>query len=144
MLIAGTADQEDNLKRAANELGIVSNVHFLGVRLDMPELVRAFDVFVMPSVWEGLPMALLEAFAASTPMVASDVGGISKVIRHRENGSLVPARDPAALAAELAHVLERPELRKKYGEAARQTFEESYSAEAMIRRYEAVYLEAVA
>jgi glycosyltransferase involved in cell wall biosynthesis len=119
-------------------------VHFLGMRLDMPELVHAFDVYVMPSIWEGLPMALLEAFAAGTPVVASDVGGVGKVIRHRENGSLVPARDPAALAAELAHVLARPELRRKYSEAARRTFEESYSAEAMTRRYEAVYLEAVA
>jgi glycosyltransferase involved in cell wall biosynthesis len=144
VLVAGTGDQEDHLKRAASELGIASAVHFLGVRLDLPELVRAFDVFVIPSIWEGLPMALLEAFAAGTPVVASEVGGIGKVIRHRENGSLVPARDPGALAAELAHVLAQPELRKKYSAAARRTFEESYSAEAMTRRYEAVYLEAVA
>lgn len=144
VLIAGTGDQEDYLKRTASELGIASAVHFLGVRMDIPELVRAFDVFVMPSVWEGLPMALLEAFAAGTPVVASDVGGVGKVIRHRENGSLVPPRDPAALAAELAHVLAQPELRKQYSERARRTFEESYSAEAMTRRYEAIYLEAVA
>jgi glycosyltransferase involved in cell wall biosynthesis len=77
-------------------------------------------------------------------VVASDVGGVGKVIRHRENGSLVPARDPDALASELAYVLARPDLRRKYGESARRTFEESYSAEAMTRRYEAVYLEAVA
>jgi glycosyltransferase involved in cell wall biosynthesis len=144
VLIAGAGDQEDSLKRAADELGIASAVRFLGVRMDMPELLRALDVFVMPSVWEGLPMALLEAFAARTSVVASDVGGVGKVIRHRENGSLVPARDPAALAAELAYVLARPDLRREYGESARRTFEESYSAEAMTRRYEAVYLEAVA
>jgi glycosyltransferase involved in cell wall biosynthesis len=144
VLIAGTGDQDDYLKRTADDLRIASAVHFLGMRLDIPELIRAFDVFVMPSIWEGLPMALLESFAAGTPVVASDVGGVGKVIRHRENGSVVPARDPGALAAELAHVLARPELRKKYSEAGRRTFEESYSAEAMTRRYEAVYLAAVA
>ena len=144
VLLAGTGDQDDNLKRAASQLGIAGAVHFLGMRMDVPELVRAFDVFVIPSIWEGLPMALLESFAAGTPVVASDVGGVGKVIRHRENGSLVPARDPAALAAELAHVLAHPELRRKYAENARRTFEESYSADAMTRRYEAVYLEAVA
>jgi glycosyltransferase involved in cell wall biosynthesis len=144
VLLAGTGDQDDNLKRAASQLGIAGAVHFLGMRMDVPELVRAFDVFVIPSIWEGLPMALLESFAAGTPVVASDVGGVGKVIHHRENGSLVPARDPAALAAELAHVLAHPELRRKYAENARRTFEESYSADAMTRRYEAVYLEAVA
>jgi glycosyltransferase involved in cell wall biosynthesis len=144
VLIAGTGDQDDHLKRAAHQLGIANAVHFLGMRLDMPELVRAFDVVVMPSIWEGLPMALLEAFAAGTPVVASDVGGVGKVIRHRENGSLVPPRDPVALAAELAHVLAHRELREKYSQTARRTFEESYSAEAMTRRYEAIYLEAVA
>ena len=144
VLLAGTGDQDDNLKRAAGQLGIAGAVHFLGMRMDVPELVRAFDVFVIPSIWEGLPMALLESFAAGTPVVASDVGGVGKVIHHRENGSLVPARDPAALAAELAHVLAHPELRRKYAENARRTFEESYSADAMTRRYEAVYLEAVA
>ena len=144
VLIAGSGDQEDYLKRAAAELGVANAVQFLGMRLDMPELVRAFDVYVIPSIWEGLPMALLEAFAAGTPVVASDVGGVGKVIRHRENGSLVPARDPAALAAELAHVLAHAELRKQYRATARRTFEDSYSAEAMTRRYEAIYLEAVA
>jgi glycosyltransferase involved in cell wall biosynthesis len=144
VVVAGSGDQDDYLKRAAGELGIAGAVHFLGMRLDVPELVRAFDVFVLPSIWEGLPIALLEAFAAGTPVVASDVGGVGKVIRHRENGSLVPARDPAALAAELAHVLAHPELRKKYSQTARRTFEESYSAEAMTRRYEAIYRQSVA
>jgi glycosyltransferase involved in cell wall biosynthesis len=143
VLIAGSGDQDDYLKEAADELGIAGTVQFLGMRLDIPDLVRAFDVYVIPSIWEGLPMALLEAFAAGTPVVASNVGGVGKVIRHRENGSLVPARDPEALAAELAHVLAHPQVRTKYREAGRQTFEENYSAEAMTRRYEAVYLAAV-
>ena len=144
VVIAGAGNQEESLKRATAQLGIAGAVHFLGMRLDVPELVRAFDVYVIPSIWEGLPIALLEAFAAGTPVVASNVGGVGKVIRHRESGSLVPPRDPAALAAELAHVLGQPELRRKYSEMARRTFEESYSAEAMTRRYEAVYLKAVA
>jgi glycosyltransferase involved in cell wall biosynthesis len=142
VVIAGSGDQEENLKRTAGELGVESNVRFLGVRLDIPELVRAFDVYVIPSIWEGLPMALLEAFAAGCPVVAADVGGVGKVIRHRHNGSLVPARDPQALARELAEVLAHPELQQKYGVEGRRTFEEHYSAEAMTRRYEEVYLAA--
>lgn len=143
VLIAGSGDQEECLRQKALELDVDDTVQFLGVRLDIPELLQALDVFVIPSVWEGLPMALLEAFAAGCPVVAADVGGIASVIRHGHNGSLVPARDPAALAAELAAVLASADLRRRYTSEGYRTFAEGYSAEAMTRQYEAAYLKAV-
>jgi glycosyltransferase involved in cell wall biosynthesis len=142
LLIAGSGDEEANLKASAASLGIAGHVRFLGVRLDIPELIRAFDVYVIPSIWEGLPMALLEAFAAGLPVVAADVGGIGTVMRHRENGSLVPPRDPSALAAELAEVLSNPQLQRRYREEGRRTFQEHYSATAMTSRYAAAYAKA--
>jgi glycosyltransferase involved in cell wall biosynthesis len=140
LLVAGTGDQEETLQRAARELGVQENVRFLGARLDMPELLGMFDVYAMPSVWEGLPMALLEALAAGCPVVASDVGGIPTVIRHRVNGSLVPPRDPTALAEELAWLLSDEDARAQYRDEGRRTFLAGFSAEAMTRRYEALYL----
>jgi glycosyltransferase involved in cell wall biosynthesis len=140
LLIAGSGELEDELQQRARELGMEGNVRFLGVRLDMPELLQVFDAYVLPSTWEGLPMAILEALAAGCPVVASDVGGIGDVIRHNRNGSLVPARDPAALAHELIRVLSDAALRRRYAEEGRRTFEAGYSAEAMTRRYESLYL----
>jgi glycosyltransferase involved in cell wall biosynthesis len=106
--------------------------------------LQAFDVFAIPSIWEGLPMAMLEAMAWGCPVVSTNVGGIGSVLRHRDNGSLIPPRDPAALANELAAVLGSAELRARYRAEGLKTFQENYSAEVMTRRYEQVYLDSLA
>jgi len=76
LLIAGSGPLEETLKSEAEQLGVNNNVHFLGPRLDLNEIIRLFDVYVLPSLWEGLPMVLLEAMAAGLPIVATDVGGV--------------------------------------------------------------------
>ena len=141
VVIAGWGDLEESLKQASVELGVQDNVRFLGTRSDVAELLQTFDVFAIPSIWEGLPMAMLEAMAWGCPVVSTDVGGIGSVLRHRQNGSLVPARDPSALANELATVLGNAELRARYRTEGLKTFQENYSAEVMTRRYEQVYLD---
>jgi len=140
LLIAGVGGEEKRLRRAAADHGVADAVRFLGLRRDMPDILRALDVMVLPSSREGNPMILLEALAAGVPVVASRVGGIPEVIEHGRNGSLVEPFRPRALAGELARLLRDPELRARYNREGRRTFEERYSAQAMARRYEAIYL----
>jgi glycosyltransferase involved in cell wall biosynthesis len=95
-LIIGDGPLRSDLERRARELGIAHAVQFSGFRPDVLNVVNALDVFVMPSIHEGLPMALLEAAALGKPIVASDVGGIPEVL-HDLQGWLVPPRDVPAL-----------------------------------------------
>lgn len=139
LAIAGSGSLEAVLKAEARTLGVEDRVHFLGVRLDMPDLLRASDLFVLSSNWEGLPMIVLEALAAGCPIVATAVGGVPSAVREGETGRLVPPRDPAALAAAISEVLDRPEDLARFSVNGRKLFDAQFSAGAMTRRYEALY-----
>lgn len=140
LVIAGKGNYDDALRDEAKTLGVDRNTLFAGPRLDMPELLKLFDVYVLPSLWEGLPMILLEAMAAGCPVVATNVGGIPKVIEHGKNGSLVEPRDPAAISAEVINILKDSELRQRYIKNGLQSFREKYSAEIMTGEYQKLYL----
>jgi glycosyltransferase involved in cell wall biosynthesis len=127
------------LEALAAELGLSGDVHFLGWRKDVSEIVRAADVFVLPSLKEGLPLSILEAMASSIPVVATPVNGVPEVITSGENGFLVPVNDPAALAADVLRLLGDPELRRRIGAAGRRTVEEQFSLEEFLRRIQRVY-----
>ena len=109
------------------------------MRSDMADVLAALDVFAMPSHHEGLPMALLEAMAASRAVVASAVGSIPEVIRHGESGLLVPPKDVPALVSALQRLLTDAALRSLLGTQARQTVLEQYSAQRTAQSYEALY-----
>lgn len=140
LVVAGEGPLEAPLKSLAADLDVADHVRFAGVRLDLAELLHVFDTFVLPSVWEGLPMVILEALAAGCPVVASDVGGVGTAIEDGVNGALVPPRDPDAIAAAVTRLLASPALRARFGEAGKRVFRERFSADAMARRYEALYL----
>lgn len=139
-VIAGEGELDAELKSAARELGVDDRVRFVGMRLDLPQLLKVFDLYVLPSEWEGLPMAILEAMGSGCPIVATDVGGLRTAIESDVNGRLVPPRDPQALADAIAGLLASPETRRRYAAEAKGTFHERFSAEAMTRRYEKLYL----
>jgi len=141
LIIAGEGPLEDELKRESVELGIEKNVLFVGPRLDIPELLKLFDVYVLPSVWEGLPMVLLEAMAAGCPVIATNVGGVSTAIEHRENGSMIEPQDSKGLASEVIKLLLDRNLRECYSRASLRIFHEKFSAEIMTRKYERLYLQ---
>jgi glycosyltransferase involved in cell wall biosynthesis len=132
------------LEQAAESLGVRDRVVFAGFRDDVPGLLAAADVFVLPSWIEGLPMVVLEAMAHGTPVVTTPVGGTPELVVHGETGLLVPPRDPAALAAALDELLAKPELARRLGEAGRRRVEADFSVRTMTERVLAIYDEVAA
>jgi len=140
VLIVGEGREGDTLRRLAEELGVSPLVRFLGTRRDLPRLFRAMDVFVQPSLWEGLPLTLLMAMGARLPVVGTRVSGVTEVIEDGTNGRLVAPGDSEALAGAILELYKQPEFRSRMAAAGRQTIVREYSQEAMLRRLERLYL----
>ena len=140
LLIVGDGELKKKLQREAIQLEVERNVLFLGARLDIPELLKLFDVYALPSLWEGMPMVILEAMAAGCPVVATDVGGVAKVIDNKMNGTLVPPRKPDHLSASIIQLLADKQMQKKYIRNGLQKFKDNFSAAIMARKYEELYL----
>jgi glycosyltransferase involved in cell wall biosynthesis len=139
LAIAGDGRERENLARQAAALGLAERVQLLGHRDDVPDLQAAADVYAMPSFWEGLPLAVLEAMVAGNAIAASRVGGIPEAIRDGETGLLVRAFDAEALADALRRLLEDPALRRRLGENAARTAAAEYAVGRMADRYERLY-----
>ena len=119
--LCGVGPYENELRRRAQATGLEAQVEFAGLvpYEQIPDELRAADVFALPSLQEGLPLSLLEAMASGLPVVASAVGGIPTVIRDGDNGLLVAAGDVAALRDALVRLADDPALRTRLGAAAR-------------------------
>lgn len=140
LVIAGEGNCEEDLRREASEIGIGGNTVFVGARLDMHEVLKVLDLYVLPSLWEGLPMVLLEAMAAGCPIVATNVGGNRTVISDGENGSLVETRNTKALAEEIIRLLGNEQLRSQYAKNGLKTFNDRFTSDVMTAQYEKLYL----
>lgn len=138
-VVAGDGPALGEVRRLAATCGLGGAIRFLGRRDDIPRVLSALDVFVLPSRSEGLPLALMEAMASGLPVVATAVGGVPEVIREGINGCLVPAGDCVALADRLQGLIGDPDLRARLGAAARLTAERQFDAGAMVRRVEDLY-----
>jgi glycosyltransferase involved in cell wall biosynthesis len=141
-LIAGRGELLGTLQAEAAQLGIGDRVNFLGFRQDIPQLLREMDIFVLPSLSEGLPLSALEAMAAGKPVVATDVGGTREAVLDGQTGFLVPPKDPQALSEKIMHLLKHWDLAKCLGEAGRKRVAKFFSLQTMTKRYEALYDEA--
>jgi len=137
--IIGEGPLEKELKEQASTLGIEGRVSFLGFRNDVLPLIEGFDLFVLSSLHEGIPFALLEAMSLSKPVVCTEVGGLREVIRHGVDGLLVPPSDPLALAHAVARLLSDPSYSAQLGRAARARIETEYAAEVMARKTRDLY-----
>ena len=115
-LIAGEGHLRKDLEGQTTALGIQDSVYFLGNRTDIPDLLTLADVFVLPSVWEGLPIALLEAMSAGLPVIATRVEGVEYVIEDGKNGYLLSSKDVQALAAAMVRIREDSAALKSMGE----------------------------
>jgi glycosyltransferase involved in cell wall biosynthesis len=144
---AGTVQDPDGtrpqLERLAADLGIADAVRLLGRRGDVPDLLAAADVALLPSHVENLPLALVEYMRSGAPIVTTDPGGVREVVEDGVHGLVVPRGDATAMALALARVLEDPEAARERAAAARERFERRYTWEAIVPRVEAVYDEAL-
>jgi glycosyltransferase involved in cell wall biosynthesis len=129
----------DALKRRSEERGVAAHVHFLGPRRDVADWLRACDVFVFPSLFEGLGLALIEAMAAGVACVASAVGPVTGIVRDGVDGLLVPAGDEVALAKALLKVIDDPPRRASLGRAAADAAARRFDPRSGARRLEEVY-----
>ena len=147
LLIVGEGSERDRLEGLAHahlraEL-CCSSVHFLGRREDVPQILAAANVVVMPSYREAQGLAIIEALAAHRPVVASNVGGIPEMIQDGENGLLVPSHDPSALAAATAMLLTDVALAQRLADAGHALVHERFCLDDMLRDIEAIYALAV-
>ena len=139
LAIAGEGVERPRLEALAHANGIAARVHLLGHRRDVADVLASSCVFVMPSIWEGLPLAVLEAMFAGTAVVASNISGIPEVIEDGVNGLLVAPGEVEALANALQSLISDRARRKQFGEAARATARERLSVSAMTAQYESLY-----
>jgi len=138
-VVAGDGPLRADLERKASSLGLGDRFRFLGYRSDIPELIASLDLYVLPSLWEGLPLALLEALAMGKPIVATSVGGNPEVVEDGVQGRLVPPGDSVALADAILALLRDDEFRASVGPVNRAKFERQFSVQAMVRAHEALY-----
>lgn len=141
MLIVGEGNLRAELTDLSRRLGVGDSVHLLGYRQDVPEILCASDVFVMPSLNEGVSIAILEAMGAGLPVVATAVGGNETIVRHRETGLVTPPADSCALADAMATMSAGPEQREQYGKAGVEFVIKNYDAASISRQLEAFYEE---
>jgi glycosyltransferase involved in cell wall biosynthesis len=142
-VFVGLPIDPEPVRSEISRLGLEESVVLAGYRPDAATLMPAFDVYCLPSRFEGMPVSLLEAMALGLPSVATAVGGVPEVITDGEDALLVPPDDPDALAAAVGMLLGDEEGRRSMGERARETAA-GYSIESMVRRTEAVYEAALA
>ena len=139
LLVIGRGELEVALKEQVERLAIGANVHFLGMRQDVPRLLSVLDVFVLPSLSEGLSLALLEAMASGKPVVATRVGGNPELIDHGRTGFLVQSEDAKDLAANLLKLLNDSGTMQQFGRQARERVQQYFSIEQVVDRYRDLY-----
>ncbi|MEM1439257.1 MAG: TIGR03088 family PEP-CTERM/XrtA system glycosyltransferase [Pseudomonadota bacterium] len=139
LVIVGDGQERDTLTRLAQRLGVADSVWITGDRSDVADLMRAMDVFVLPSRNEGVSNTLLEAMASGLPVVATDVGGNRELVEPGVTGELVPCGDDEALGDAISAYLNDTSLRARHGAAARDSVLKRFSLDRMMRDYDALY-----
>lgn len=138
-LLVGDGSLKKELVEFSHGLGLAERISFLGLRQDIPELLSVSDIFVLSSLFEGLPRAIMEAMAASLPVVATDVGGISELVEDGVTGILVPPGDCEAMASGIKNLLQDSDLRERMGASGLKKIKEEFSFEEMVHQMEKIY-----
>jgi len=138
-LFIGDGELKESAIKLAKELNVSSKIQFVDFRQDVPSILNGIDVYCLPSLWEGLPIGMLEAMAMGRAVVVTAIDGAKEVIKNMENGILVPVQDPEKLAEALILLIDNPELRKKIGENAAATILSDFNVSKMTRKVESIY-----
>ncbi|ATE60938.1 TIGR03088 family PEP-CTERM/XrtA system glycosyltransferase [Thauera sinica] len=139
LVIAGDGPLRAQVEAEVRAAGLGGRIWLAGERKDVPELMRGLDIFVLPSISEGISNTILEAMASGLPVVATDVGGNGELVAAGETGALVPASDPAAMARALSDYAADAALRQSHGAAGRRRVEQGFSLDGMVARYMDLY-----
>ncbi len=137
--IAGEGPERENLENEARDLNLKERVRFLGWQTDLEPVLRSWDIFAMPSLTEGFPMAALEAMAQGLPIVATNVGGLPELVEDGKTGTLVPPSDAGALARGLKSLIVDTRLRQEMGTAGWRRARDQFSIDRMVAQTAAIY-----
>lgn len=143
ILIIGEGSEKVNLQKQISKLKIGKCIKFLGKKNYKKTLKYYFssDIFILPSIWEGFPLTVLEAWAAKLPAIITNVGGISKVCTNKENALITPPKNPKKIAEAMLTLMKDKKLRQKLGENGRRLVEEKYTWEKIAKKVEKIYEE---
>lgn len=140
LFIVGEGSLVEELKERAKKNNVFDNILFIGRRRDIPEILASINIFVMPSIAEGFPNALLEAMAMGKPIVTTEVGGIPEIVKNGFNGLLVPPRDTVSLSKAIKELISNDQLAAKLGQAARDLVHDNLSIKAIAQKWQSLYL----
>ncbi len=139
LLIVGDGPMKSELLASTRLLQLTRHIHFLGARRDIPRLLKSADIFIMASRWEGMSISALEAMAAETPIIASNVPGLNDMIRDQQNGLLFDPASPQQIATKIKTLLDNKPQARQLAQNASQTVRQQYSLTAMIDHYCTLY-----
>ncbi|MFM9840083.1 MAG: glycosyltransferase [Cyclobacteriaceae bacterium] len=138
-LVIGNGDLKESTLALAKKLNVESYITFQDFRQDTPNVLSGIDIYCLPSLWEGLPIGLLEAMAMRKAVVATPVDGTKEAVVDQFSGVLVPHQSPTDLANAIIHLHENKNLLTQYGESARQTVEQRFEVKRMVQEVEKIY-----
>lgn len=139
LAIIGDGPMKQEVRSLLRNAGLLDLTWMPGPRNDVYEVLRSFDIFVLPSMNEGISNTILEAMATGLPVIATDVGGNPELVERGRTGLLVPPSDPEAMAKAMKEYLDDPEMMRSHGRAARERVEEAFSLETMVGQYLSIY-----
>lgn len=139
LIIAGDGPTRIEVERKIEALDLCDNVHLLGIKSNMQEIMCSSDVFLLNSTLEGMPLVLLEAMSCGLPVITTPAGGIPELVRPGKDGIVTKGFDSEEFAQAVIEMLDDDSLRSKIGQAGRTRVEESFSADKIVRKYEAVF-----
>jgi len=139
LVLVGDGPERGNLEHQARNQGVASHIFFFGNRQDIPELLEAFDLFVLGSFYEGMSNAILEAMAASLPVITTNIPENREIVQSGVNGFLVPPRDSSAIAQALRKLILDPNRARAFGQASRNRIEQDFSSSVTLRKLHELY-----
>lgn len=138
-LFVGDGDLKDTVIEVSKKLKVFHRIIFVEFRQDIPDILSAIAIYCLPSLWEGLPIGLLEAMAMGKAIVATEIDGTKEVINHMENGLLIPVKQPRLLADALIILIQKENLRKDLGGKARELIKKEFTIDRMTNEIQTVY-----
>jgi glycosyltransferase involved in cell wall biosynthesis len=139
LVLVGEGVLREQLEEQAKSLGLAGQVHFLGLRTDIPDVLGAMDVFALSSDWEGNPLSVMEAMASGLPIVTTAAGGVADLVESGKQGLVVPLGDVQGFSGAMISLLRNQEARQRFGLAAARRARQSYDVSTMVRAYEELY-----